>query len=210
VINHHLTTLAVALQDLDADVPHLQTWGTTAASVLLSGGRLLACGTGGSAEQAEHLAASLARPEDDRPALAAITLTAARPGVPAAFRDPQSLAGQVRALGRPGDILICICASGTDSDVVAAAAAASDMTMTAWALTGPGPNPVTAASADAVTVSAAAASTAQEVHLAAVHIFCAAVDSAVRDAARAAARPESRCAASAPGRVPGWRPRLAG
>jgi len=123
VINHHLTTLAVALRDLDAEAPHLQSWGTSAASVLLAGGRLLACGTDGSAEQAEHLASSLARREDDRPPLAAAALTAERPGVPAATSasEPQRLAARVRSLGRPGDILFCICASGTDSDVSTAA-----------------------------------------------------------------------------------------
>ncbi|HXW44542.1 MAG TPA: SIS domain-containing protein [Streptosporangiaceae bacterium] len=209
MINHHLTTLAVALQDLDSDAPRLQTWGTKAASELLSGGRLLTCGTGGSAEQAQHLAATLARREDDRPALAAVALATARPGVSATSEGSRSgLATQVRTLGRPGDILFCICASA-GSEMTEVAATARDMAMTVWALTGPGPNPVTDACTDGVAVSAAGASTVEELHLAAVHIFCAAVDSAVRDALRAAAdagEQTSRHSAS----VPRWHPQLAG
>jgi D-sedoheptulose 7-phosphate isomerase len=188
MINHHLTSLAVALQAVDTQTPRLQSWGATAATVLLGGGRLLACGTGGSEAQAEHLASTLARPEDDRPALAASALTA--PPAPSATgadvgHGGSGLGRQIREVGRRGDILLCICAAGGSDDLAACARAAREMGMITWALTGPGPNEVGAACADAVAVRASTVSTAEEVHLAAIHIFCAAVDSAIRDAARA-------------------------
>lgn len=178
MINQHLTSLAVALQDVDSQTPRLQSWGAAAAAVLIANGRLLVCGTGGSAEQARHLAARLARSEDDRPPLAAVAVPTDPVTCPS---GEDMLAGHIRALGKVGDILLCVSASGTDLEVVSAARTASKLGMTTWALTGPAPNPLATACADAVAVSAAAASTAQEVHLAAVHIFCAAVDSAVRD-----------------------------
>jgi D-sedoheptulose 7-phosphate isomerase len=179
-MNHHLTSLAVALQAIDAQAPRLQAWGATAASALLAGGRLLVCGTGGSDAQVQHLVNTLARPEDDRLALAVIALTA--PAAPA-----PGLETQVRDAGRRGDILFCICASGSSDDVAECAHAAQELGMLTWALTGPDPNQLAGACADAVAVPAAAVSTAEEVHLAAVHIFCSAVDSAVRDAMRALA-----------------------
>jgi D-sedoheptulose 7-phosphate isomerase len=197
VINYHLTTLAVALQDLDADAPRLQSWGTRAASVLVSGGRLLTCGVGGSAEQARHLAASLARRDHDRPPLAAMALAAEFPAA------GDALAVQVRALGRPGDVLFCLSADGGTDEVVAAAAAADEIGMSVWALTGPAPNPVASACAESVAVRAASVSTAHEVHLAAIHVFCTAVDSAIRDALRAAAD-EGEAASGRRRPAPGW------
>jgi D-sedoheptulose 7-phosphate isomerase len=197
VINHHLTSLAVALQDVDAQAPRLQSWGSKAASVLAGGGRLLACGLGGSAAQAQHLVARLDQPDDDRPSLAAFALPVVRAPRGGGGLGDAALIDQVRALGRPGDILLCVCAAGDGDDLVAAATTAADLGLTTWALTGPEPNPVAAACSEAVTVPAAAVSTAEEVHLAAIHIFCAAVDSAVRDRlpAEAAARPNPEAAA---------------
>jgi D-sedoheptulose 7-phosphate isomerase len=195
VINHHLTSLAVALQDVDSQAPRLQSWGSKAASVLLGGGRLLACGIGGSAAQAQHLVAKLDRPDDDRPPLAAFALPAVQ-APPGGGLGDAALIDQVCALGRPGDILLCVCATGDGGDLVAAAETAADLGLATWALTGPEPNAVAEACSAAVTVPAAAVSTAEEVHLAAIHIFCAAVDSAVRDRlhAEAAARPDPEAA----------------
>jgi D-sedoheptulose 7-phosphate isomerase len=171
-MNHHLTSLAVTLKAIDAQAPRLQAWGATAASVLLAGGRLLVCGAGGSEAQVQHLVAALAQPEDDRPALAVSALSGADQGT------------QVREAGRPGDILFCICATGSNDDLAECAHAARELGLVTWALTGPDPNQVAGACADALAVPAAAVSTAEEVHLAAIHIFCSAVDSAVRDAMR--------------------------
>jgi D-sedoheptulose 7-phosphate isomerase len=198
-MNHHLTSLAVALQAVDEQAPRLQSWGASAAAVLLAGGRLLACGTDGSEAQVQHLVGTLARPDDDRPALGVSALPAA---------DPER---QVREIGRPGDILFCVCATGSSDDLAACARAAQNLGIVTWALTGPGPNQVARACADAVAVPAAAVSTAEEVHLAAIHIFCSAVDSAVRDAVRTQTTP-APASAPRPGRPPGarLRPGLAG
>ena len=87
-------------------------------------------------------------------------------------------ARQVRAHGRPGDLLICLSTSGSSQNVIAAALAGAGIGMTTWALTGPGPNPLAGVCAEAITVDTPAASTVQEVHLAAIHMMCAAVNAA--------------------------------
>ena len=173
MIDRHLISLAIALQRIDDDVPKLQAWGRSAASVLTAGGRLLACGAGASAQQARHLVTELAGPEDDRPALAVATL---------------SVGSDMHNDCRPGDVLLCLSATGADERVADAASAASELGVTTWALTGPAPNAVAAACTEAVCVDAAVPTTVEEVHLAAIHILCAALDSAVRDAVRAGQR----------------------
>jgi D-sedoheptulose 7-phosphate isomerase len=181
----HLARLGETLIAFEPQVPRLEAWGRRAAQVLIAGGRLLACGNGGSAEQAQHLTTELVgRYQDERQPLAALPLTHDMTAVTAIGNDygaSQVFARQVRAHGRPGDLLVCLSTSGRSPNVIAAAQAAAAIGMTAWALTGPGPNPVADACADAITVDTPATSTVQEVHLAAIHIMCAAVDAAVRD-----------------------------
>ena len=181
----HLARLGETLIAFEPQVPRLEAWGRRAAQVLIAGGRLLACGNGGSAEQAQHLSTELVgRYQDERQPLAALPLTHDMTAVTAIGNDygaSQVFARQVRAHGRPGDLLVCLSTSGRSPNVIAAAQAAAAIGMTAWALTGTGPNPVADACADAITVDTPATSTVQEVHLAAIHIICAAVDAAVRD-----------------------------
>ena len=170
MIDRHLISLAIALQHIDDDVPKLQAWGRTAASALATGGRLLACGAGASAQQARHLVTELVGPDDDRPALAVATL---------------SVGSDVHDNCQPGDVVLCLSPTGADQAIAAAATAAGDLGVTTWALTGPAPNIVAAACAEAVCVDAAMPTTVEEVHLVAIHILCAALNSAVRDAVRA-------------------------
>jgi D-sedoheptulose 7-phosphate isomerase len=185
VSGSHLARLEETLRAFEPQVPRLEAWGRRAAQVLIAGGRLLACGNGGSAEQAQHLTTELVgRYEHERQPLAALPLTHDMTAVTAIGNDygaGQIFARQVRAHGRPGDLLVCLSTSGRSPNVIAAAEAAAAIGMTAWALTGPGPNPLADACADAITVDALMTSTVQEVHLAAIHIMCAAVDAAVRD-----------------------------
>lgn len=179
----HLTALEEALRRFRTQTPRVEEWGRRLAGVLLSGGRLLACGNGGSAEQAQHLTAELVgRYKDERRPLAAIPLHADVSALTAIGNDygsEEMFARQVRAHGRPGDVLICLSTSGNSRNVIAAAKAAEEIGVATWALTGPGPNPLAGACADAITVDAPATATVQEVHLAAIHMLCAAVDTVV-------------------------------
>lgn len=176
----HLAALELALRRFDAQAARIEEWGRRLACVLEAGGRLLACGNGGSAEQAQHLTAELVgRYEDDRPPYAAIPLHADLPALTAIVNDygsDEMFARQVRAHGRPGDVLIGLSTSGGSRNVIAAAEAAEEIGMRTWALTGPGPNPLAGVCADAVAVDAPCTATVQEIHLAAIHMLCAAVD----------------------------------
>jgi D-sedoheptulose 7-phosphate isomerase len=170
VIDRHLISLAIALQHIDDDVPKLQAWGRAAASELAAGGRFFACGAGTSAQQARHLVSELVSPEDERPPLAAATL----PVSSGAHDDCQAT-----------DVVLYLSATAADEGIAAAAAEAGELGVTSWALTGPAPNALAASCADAIAVGAAESSTVEEVHLAAIHILSAALNSAVRDAIRA-------------------------
>jgi D-sedoheptulose 7-phosphate isomerase len=170
VIDRHLISLALALQHIDDDVPKLQAWGRTAASELAAGGRFFACGAGASAQQARHLVSELASAEDERPPLAAATLSVGS----GAHNDC-----------RPTDVVLYLSATAADEEIAAAAAEAGELGVTSLALTGPAPNALAAACADNISVGASVTSTVEEVHLAAVHILGAALNSAVRDAIRA-------------------------
>jgi D-sedoheptulose 7-phosphate isomerase len=183
VVHPHLAALQAALRRFDAQTTRLGDWGRRLATVLEADGRLLACGNGGSAEQAQHLTAELVgRYKDERRPFAAIPLHADTAALTALVNDygPEEMfARQVRAHGRRGDVLVALSTSGGSRNVIAAAEAATEIGMLSWALTGPGPNPLAAACADAITVDAAGTATVQEIHLAAIHMLCAALDAAV-------------------------------
>ena len=175
----HLAALTGPLSRLDADVGRIDAWGRRLAGVLLAGGRLLAAGNGGSAAQAQHLTSELVgRYRDDRPPFSAIALHAESSSYTAICNDygaGDAFARQVRAHGRPGDVLIALSTSGRSPNVLAAVAAARDCGLVAWALTGPVPNPLADACDDAVSVDAPTA-TVQEVHQVAIHLLCAAFE----------------------------------
>ncbi|HJT03549.1 MAG TPA: SIS domain-containing protein [Pseudonocardiaceae bacterium] len=158
-------------------------WGRQLAGVLGGGGRLLACGNGGSAAEAQHLTGELVgRFLHDRRPLSAIALHADTSALTAITNDyggHESFARQVFAHGRPGDVLIALSTSGASRNVVSAAKAAHEVGMTAWALTGPAPNTLAAVCDDAITIEAPSVATVQEIHLAIVHALCIAIDDAL-------------------------------
>lgn len=179
----HLRKLRDALVRADVHAPTVRAWGGKLAGVLAAGGRLLACGNGGSAAEAQHLTAELVgRFRADRPPYAAIPLHADTSSITAIANDfgaDEIFARQVRAHGRPGDVLVCLSTSGGSPNVLAAARAAQEHGILAWALTGPAPNPLASLCDEAVAVPAAETATVQEVHLAMIHMLCDAVEEAL-------------------------------
>ncbi len=179
----HLDALALGLRAVGEELPRLQRWGTHLAGVLAGGGRLLACGNGGSAAEAQHLTAELVgRFRADRQPYAAIPLHADSSSMTAIANDfgaDEVYARQVRAHGRPGDVLVCLSTSGGSANVVAAARAALEHGILAWALTGPAPNPLAGLCDETVAVPADDTATVQEVHLALIHMLCDAVEEAL-------------------------------
>jgi D-sedoheptulose 7-phosphate isomerase len=175
--------LAAALRATEPSLPKLHGWGGHLAARLSSGARLLTCGNGGSAAEAQHLTGELVgRFRHDRQPLSAIALhadTSAGTAIANDYGGAELFARQVRAHGRPRDVLMVLSTSGSSQNVVAAAKAAHEIGVTTWALTGPAPNPLAALCDDAIAVDAPSVSTVQEVHLALIHELCAAVDDAL-------------------------------
>jgi type III pantothenate kinase len=187
----HLAALSESLRLLDGECDRLASWGEELATRLLAGARLLCAGNGGSAAQAQHLSAELVgRYSTERRPLSALCLHADTSSLTAIANDygPQeAFARQVRAHGRPGDVLLLLSTSGRSPNVLAAADAADECGVTTWALTGPGPNPLESRCDDAIALPGATTATTQELHLVALHMVCAAVDREVALASHAQA-----------------------
>lgn len=176
----HFSALRAALAATGDAVPKIESWGRHLADVLGTGGRLLACGNGGSAAQAQHLTGELVgRFDRDRPPFSAIALhadTSAGTAIANDYGGPELFARQVLAHGRPRDVLVCLSTSGNSENVCAAAKAAQHAGLTTWALTGPLPNTLASLCDDAIVVDTPTTATVQEVHLAVLHALCAVFD----------------------------------
>ena len=176
----HLAALAEPLADLYERVDEIDAWGRQLARLLLEGGRLLAVGNGGSAAQAQHLTSELVgRYVADRPPFSALALHAETSALTSIVNDygaDLAFARQVRAHGRPGDVLVALSTSGRSSNVLHAVDAANQGGLTTWGLTGPTPNPLAARCLQCVSVDATATATVQEVHQVVIHLLCAAVE----------------------------------
>jgi D-sedoheptulose 7-phosphate isomerase len=150
---------------------------------ITAGGKVLACGNGGSASDAQHFAAEfVGRFERERPGLAAISLTTDTSILTAVGNDydfTQIFAKQVLALGSPGDVLLALSTSGNSANVLAAVDAARARDMTVIALTGRGGGKLRDKLADTdvhICVPHERTARIQEVHILAIHCLCDAVD----------------------------------
>ena len=181
----HVHSLSVALADVSRQLGLVDRWGRHAADVLAgpARGRLIAAGNGGSAAQAQHLTAELVgRYKADRPPFSAICLTAETSSLTSIANDypaEELFARQVEAHGRPGDVLVLLSTSGRSPNIVAAAERGRAAGLTVLAMTGPGPNPLADAADEALTIDSPWTATVQECHLVALHLLCAAFDTAV-------------------------------
>jgi len=158
----------------------VQEAGRLLAEALLAGGKVLACGNGGSAVAASHLVSELmVRFARDRKALPAISLPDNPAAVTAAGNDlgfEHVFSRQIEALGREGDVLVAISTSGASPNINAAVNAARAMGMRVIYLCGATPPGL---SADAVvTVPSADTPRIQEVHEIVIHILAELVEDA--------------------------------
>lgn len=147
------------------------------------GGKVLACGNGGSAADAQHFAAEfVGRFERERPELAAIALTTDSSILTAVANDygfNAVFSRQVRALGQAGDVLIAISTSGNSPNVLAAIEAAHERDMVVLGLTGRGGGKMATTLRDTdvhICVPHERTARIQEVHLLTLHCLCDAVD----------------------------------
>lgn len=150
---------------------------------LLGGGKVLSCGNGGSAGDAQHFSSEmLNRFEMERPGLPAVALTTDSSTLTSIANDysyDQVFSKQVSALGQHGDILLAISTSGNSTNVNRAIDAAHDREMQVIALSGKqGGDMAPLLTADDIEIRVPSESTAriQEVHLLAIHCICDLVD----------------------------------
>lgn len=153
-------------------------------SALASDRKILACGNGGSAADAQHLAAELiGRFERERPELAALALTTDSSILTAIandYRFDEVFAKQVRGLGQAGDVLVAISTSGNSANVIRAIEAAHERDMIVVALTGRGGGRIGALLREAdvhLCVPHERTARIQEVHLLMIHCLCDGIDS---------------------------------
>lgn len=185
---HFLDSIAVK-QAAEKILPEQVARGIVAMTdCLRAGGKVMACGNGGSAADAQHFAAELiGRFERERQELAAIALTTDTSILTAVGNDysyDEIFSKQVRGLGKKGDILIGISTSGNSKNVVKAIEAAKKMGIKIIALTGNGGGKIASLlDKDDIHLCAPSTRTAriQETHLVLLHALCDGVDHILLD-----------------------------
>ena len=152
-------------------------------ATLMNGGKILSCGNGGSAADAQHFAAELVgRFEIERQELAAVALSTDTSILTAVGNDydfSQVFAKQVRALGNVGDVLLAISTSGNSSNVLQAIKAAHDSDMQVVALTGKGGGEIANKLKESdinICVPHDRTARIQEIHLLTLHCLCDGID----------------------------------
>ncbi|MDT0584297.1 MULTISPECIES: phosphoheptose isomerase [Alteromonadaceae] len=159
---------------------------TMMVQALIRGNKILSCGNGGSAGDAQHFSSELLnRYERDRPSLPAMALTTDSSTITSIANDysyDEVFSKQIKALGQPGDILLAISTSGNSRNVINAMEAALARDMTIVALTGKdGGEMAGFLSENDVEIRVPSSRTAriQEVHLLVIHNLCESIDNAL-------------------------------
>lgn len=148
---------------------------------LRSGGKLLVCGNGGSAADAQHIAAELTGrfgklPRRGLPALALTTDTSALTAIANDFSFEEVFSRQVEALGRPGDVLLAISTSGNSPNVLRAATLARSLGLTVIGLTGEADSALRRTSDLCLRTPGTTSDRIQELHITVGHILCDLID----------------------------------
>ena len=183
---HFADSIATKQESARVLVQPIQAAGEIMVRCLLSEAKILTCGNGGSAGDAQHFSAELLnRFEKERPGLPALALTTDSSTLTAIANDysyEEIFSKQVSALGQEGDVLLAISTSGNSPNVMQAIAAAHDRQMTVVALTGKdGGLMAGMLKADDIEIRVPSQRTAriQEVHLVVIHCLCDFIDTQI-------------------------------
>ena len=183
ILKHFDDSIQTKLQVKDALAQPIADAAQALVTCLMNDGKILVCGNGGSAADAQHFAAELInRFEIERPALAAIALTTDSSVLTSIANDydyNQIFSRQIRGLGMADDVLIAISTSGNSINVVEAVHAAHDRDMRVIALTGREGGSMGEMLEESdfhLCVRADSTARIQEVHLLILHCLCDAID----------------------------------
>lgn len=183
ITQHFQSSIETKQQSTAVLAPVIEQAADSMVQALLSGGKILSCGNGGSAGDAQHFSSELLnRFERERPSLPAVALTTDSSTVTSIANDysyNEVFSKQIRALGNAGDVLLAISTSGNSANVVQAIQAAHDREMRVVALTGKDGGDMTSLLLpDDIEIRVPSNVTAriQEVHLLAIHCLCDLID----------------------------------
>jgi D-sedoheptulose 7-phosphate isomerase len=180
-LEEHLQTMNSVL---DAGLAKVESSGRVICDALTAGNKILLCGNGGSAADAQHIAAELVgRYEDQRrpyPAISLTTDTSALTALSNDFGYEEVFARQVQALASPGDVLIAISTSGKSPNVVRAAESAGSLGCKVIGLTGLHAEPLADYCFITVQVLSERTARVQEGHITIGHLWCEMVDEILR------------------------------
>ncbi|MBU13577.1 MAG: phosphoheptose isomerase [Gammaproteobacteria bacterium] len=183
ILGHFLESIETKQKAAGDLVAVIQMAGETMVGSLLNDGKILSCGNGGSAGDAQHFSAELLnRFEKERPGLPAIAITTDSSTLTAIANDysyTEIFSKQVSALGQSNDVLLAISTSGNSANVMEAMKAAHERDMKIVALTGrDGGAMADLLSAEDIEIRVPADRTAriQEVHLVVIHCLCDYID----------------------------------
>jgi D-sedoheptulose 7-phosphate isomerase len=186
VRDHFAESIAAKQTAADQIIESIVAAGQVMSDALLDDGKILSCGNGGSAADSQHFSSELLnRFEMERPGLPAIALTTDSSTLTSISNDysyAEIFSKQVRALGKPQDVLTGISTSGNSENVIRAIAAAHERGMRVVALTGRdgGRIPGLLAEGDVeIRVPATRTARIQEVHLLVIHSLCDLIDTSL-------------------------------
>jgi len=176
-LQEHLATIQNLL---DASLPEIEQSGQMICEALSSGRKVLLCGNGGSAADAQHIAAELVgcyeKQRRSWPAIALTTDTSALTAVSNDLGYEQVFARQLAGLEQAGDVLIAISTSGKSQNVLRAAERARELGCKTIALTGATAEPLGSLCDMALAVPSSRTSRVQEAHITVGHLWCEMVD----------------------------------
>jgi len=180
LLQHVQDAIALKQAFFEREVDHLLAQAEDMAERLRRGCKVLVCGNGGSAADAQHFAAELSgRYVKERRALAGVALTTDTSAITAIGNDygfDQIFSRQVEALGRPGDLLVGISTSGNSPNVIRAVEAAKSLGMKTLGLLGRDGGKLAGLCDDALVVPSSVTARIQETHLMIYHFWCEALD----------------------------------
>ena len=180
LLQHVDEAIALKKSFFTQEADHIVAQAADMAERLKRGCRILVCGNGGSAADAQHFAAELSgRYVKERRALAGIALTVDTSALTAIGNDygfDQVFSRQVEALGRPGDLLVGISTSGNSPNIIKAVEAAQALGLRTLALVGRDGGRLKTLADDALVVPSAVTARIQEIHMMTYHFWCEALD----------------------------------
>ncbi len=183
ITQHFNDSIQAKQQSLEVLAPAIAAAAALISQALDQGGKILSCGNGGSAGDAQHFSSEmLNRFEMERPGLPAVALTTDSSTLTSIANDydyNQVFSKQVLALGNAGDVLLAISTSGNSGNVVSAVEAAHARDMGVVALSGRDGGKIAGLLSDAdaeICVPVKSTARIQEVHLLTIHCLCDLID----------------------------------